>query len=288
MQGPPEAASRDVDDPFDLGLSGKVAIVTGAGSRSDGIGNGRAATILLARAGANVLAVDLELSAAEETARFAADAGAGPSTSAPAGEVAPYVADVTSDEECAGLVAAALERWGRVDILDNNVGIGSQGSVVEQTRESWERVMTTNVTSMVLVSKHAVPAIRESGGGAIVNVASIAALRPRGLTAYTTSKGAVISLTRAMAFDHGPDGIRVNAVAPGPAYTPMVEAWGMDDEQRQARRSAGLIDHEGTGWDVGNAVVFLASERAAWITGQTLIVDGGVTLRSPDRGTRSG
>jgi NAD(P)-dependent dehydrogenase (short-subunit alcohol dehydrogenase family) len=270
-----------VSDPFDLGLAGKAAIVTGAGSRDAGIGNGRAVALLLARAGANVLAVDTDHDAAGLTASMAADEGA-------AGEVVAHVADVTSDEECAVLVAAAVERWGRLDLLDNNVGIGSKGSVVEQTRESWERVMTTNVTSMVLVSKHAIPVMRESGGGAIANVASIAALRPRGLTGYTTSKGAVISLTRAMAFDHGPEGIRVNAVAPGPAYTPMVQAWGLDEEARQARRSAGVIDHEGTGWDIGNAVVFLLSERAAWITGETLIVDGGVTLRSPDRGTLSG
>jgi len=267
-----------VSDPFDLGLEGKVAIVTGAGSRSAGIGNGRAAVILLAQAGANVLAADADRGSAEETAQLAADAGA-------SGDVVPHVADVTSEGECADMVGAALERWGRLDVLDNNVGIGSRGSVVAETRESWEHVMTTNVTSMVLVSKHAIPAMQESGGGSIVNVASIAAMRPRGLTAYTTSKGAVISLTRAMAFDHGPDGIRVNCVAPGPAYTPMVQAWGLDDEARAARRKASVLDREGTGWDVGNAVVFLASERAAWITGQTLIVDGGVTLCAPERGT---
>lgn len=265
-------------DPFDLGLREKVAIVTGAGSRGAGIGNGRAAAILLARAGANVLAVDTDAEAAAHTASLAAEEGA-------SGEVTPHVADVTSDEECGALVEAAVSRWGRLDVLDNNVGIGSRGSVVEQTRESWEQVMTTNVTSMVLVSKHAIPVMRDGGGGAIVNVASIAALRPRGLTAYTTSKGAVISLTRAMAVDHGSDGIRVNCVAPGPVYTPMVQAWGMDEQARETRRKASVLGREGTGWDVGNAVVFLASERAGWITGQTLVVDGGVTLRSPDRAT---
>ena len=272
------AVPRDVIDSFDLGLRGKVAIVTGAGSQDAGIGNGRAAAILLAQAGANVLAADTDLDAAQGTAGLAAEAGA-------EGQVVAHVADVTSEEECAGMVAAALERWGRLDVLDNNVGIGSRGSVVEQTREAWEHVMTTNVTSMMLVSKHAIPAMQRNGGGAIVNVASIAAMRPRGLTAYTTSKGAIISLTRAMAFDHGPDGIRVNCVAPGPAYTPMVQAWGLDDEARAARRKASVLDREGTGWDVGNAVVFLASERAAWITGQTLVVDGGVTLCAPERGT---
>ncbi|MCY4086808.1 MAG: SDR family oxidoreductase [Actinomycetia bacterium] len=263
-------------DPFDLGLEGKVAIVTGGGSRGEGIGNGRAAAILLARAGARVLVADLDLAAAEQTVALAAEEG---------GEAAACSVDVTQEEQCEAMVRAALDRWGRLDVLDNNVGIGSQGSVVEETRESWERVLTINLTSMMLVSRHAIPAMVKSGGGAIVNIASIAAMRPRGLTAYSTSKGAIISLTRALAVDHGPSGIRVNCVAPGPAYTPMVEAWGLSDEARERRRKASVIDIEGTGWDVGNAVVFLASERARWITGQTLVVDGGVTLLARDRRT---
>ena len=125
--------------------------------------------------------------------------------------------------------------------------------------------------------------IESGGGGAIVNVSSISALRPRGLTAYSTSKGAVITLTRAMAVDHAADGIRVNCVAPGPMYTPLIYAKGMSEEARERRRKAAPLAVEGTGWDVGNAVVFLASERARFITGQTLVVDGGVTLVGPRR-----
>ena len=121
------------------------------------------------------------------------------------------------------------------------------------------------------------------GGGAIVNISSISALRPRGLTAYSTSKGAVIALTRAMAVDHGPDGIRVNCVAPGPVLTPMVGGATMPAAARDARRRSSVLGVEGTGWDVGNAVRFLASGRARYITGQVLIVDGGVTLRGPER-----
>ena len=144
--------------------------------------------------------------------------------------------------------------------------------------------MRVNVETMFLASKFAIPAMIGSGdGGAIVNVASIAALLPTGLTAYATSKGAVISLTRAMAVDHGHQGIRVNCVAPGPVHTPMVAAPGMSGKLRDARRDASLLGIEGTGWDIGNAVRFLLSGHARYITGQTLVVDGGTTLRGPRR-----
>jgi len=140
-------------------------------------------------------------------------------------------------------------------------------------------LMAVNVETMFLAAKYAIPAMIEtSGGGAIVNISSISALRPRGLTAYSASKGAVIALTRAMAVDHATDGIRVNCIAPGPVYTPMVHAAGMSAEARERRRLASPMEIEGSGWDIGNAVVFLASDRARFITGQTLVVDGGATL----------
>jgi NAD(P)-dependent dehydrogenase (short-subunit alcohol dehydrogenase family) len=152
------------------------------------------------------------------------------------------------------------------------------------TPESWRRVMQVNVDSMFMASRHAIPAMKKTaGGGAIVNVSSIAALRPRGLTAYSTSKGAVIALTCAMAVDHGPDGIRVNCVAPGPVYTPMVYARQMTPAAREARRNASVLGLEGTGWDIGRAVRFLLSAEARYITGQTLVVDGGATLVGPAR-----
>jgi NAD(P)-dependent dehydrogenase (short-subunit alcohol dehydrogenase family) len=129
------------------------------------------------------------------------------------------------------MVAAAGDRWGRVDVLDNNVGIGSRRSIVEETDDVWERVWRTNVHSMVLASRHAIAAMTQGAdGGSIVNVSSISTLRPRGLTAYSTSKGAVITLTQAMAVDCATLGIRVNCVAPGPVFTPMVAAGGMSDE----------------------------------------------------------
>jgi NAD(P)-dependent dehydrogenase (short-subunit alcohol dehydrogenase family) len=257
------------------GLAGKVAIVTGGGAKGDGIGNGRAACILLARAGAHVMVVDRELALAERTvAMIEAEGGSAVATS--------Y--DVTESAQCAAMVADAVSRWGRLDCLDNNVGIGSKGTVVEESEEVWARVMHVNVASMFLTCKHAIPAmIRSAGGGAIVNVSSISALRPRGLTAYTVSKSAVIGLTKAVAVDHGADGIRANCVAPGPVYTPMVYAPGMTDQARDTRRQASVLKREGTGWDIGGAVRFLLSDQARYITGQTLVVDGGATLVGPSR-----
>jgi NAD(P)-dependent dehydrogenase (short-subunit alcohol dehydrogenase family) len=258
-----------------LGLDGKVAIVTGSGAADDGIGNGRAAAILLARAGAKVLIVDLDRERARRTAAMIAEED---------GSAVPFVADVTDESQARAMVDAALGEFGRLDCLDNNVGIGSRGSIVDIAPQDWRHVMQVNVDSMFMASRCAIPAMKRSaGGGAIVNVSSISALRPRGLTAYSTSKGAVIALTRAMAVDHGPDGIRVNCVAPGPVYTPMVYSRGMSPAGREARRNASVLGLEGTGWDIGYAVRFLRSAEARYITGQTLVVDGGATLVGPAR-----
>jgi NAD(P)-dependent dehydrogenase (short-subunit alcohol dehydrogenase family) len=265
MQGPED----------DAGLAGKVALISGGGAAGDGIGNGRAAAILLARAGVKVLVADRELELAERTAGMIAAEG---------GTAAVLAADVTDEADCKRLVDATVDRFGRLDFLDNNVGIGSRGSVVEEKPEQYRRVMQVNVESMFLLSKYAIPAmIKTAQGGAIVNISSISALRPRGLTTYTTSKAAVIGLTRAMAVDHGADNIRVNCICPGPMYTPMVYARGMSDAARAQRASASVLKREGTGWDVGHAVKFLLSDYARYITGQVLVVDGGVTLQAPER-----
>src|SRR5579863_9504868 len=263
----------------ETGLAGKVAIVTGGGAAGDGIGNGRAAAILLARAGARVLVVDRERALAERTVAMIADEG---------GTAGAFAADLTNEAEARATIDTVLKQFGRLDCLDNNVGIGGSGSVVDVSAEAWRRVMQVNVDTMFLVSKYAIPAMVANGGGAIVNVSSISALRPRGLTPYTVSKGAVIALTRAMAVDHGPQGIRVNCVAPGPVYTPMVYARGMTDAARETRRRASVLGREGTGWDVGMAVRFLLSDHARYITGQTLVVDGGATLVGPSRESQPG
>src|SRR3954465_13471034 len=270
MQGPE-------DNP---GLAGKVALVSGGGAAGDGIGTGRAAAILLARAGTKVLVADRDQKLAERTVEMIQAEG---------GTAAAYAGDGTKETECRQLVDAAVDRWGRLDFLDNNVGIGSRGSVVDQKPEEYRRVVQVNVETMFLLSKHAIPAmIKTAKGGSIVNISSISALRPRGLTTYTTSKAAVIGLTQAMAVDHGKDHIRVNCICPGPMYTPMVYAHGngMSEAARAQRANASVLKTEGTGWDVGHAVKFLLSDHARYITGQALVVDGGVTLQGPERDSR--
>jgi NAD(P)-dependent dehydrogenase (short-subunit alcohol dehydrogenase family) len=257
------------------GLAGRVAIVTGGGAAGDGIGNGRAAAILLARAGTKVLVVDRDVKLAERTAEMIAAEG---------GTAAAHAADLTDEAQAQGAVEAALAHYGRLDFLDNNVGVGSRGSVIDEKPDNWRRLMQVNVETMFLVSKHAIPAMMKTAGrGAIVNISSISALRPRGLTAYTTTKAAIIGLTRAMAVDHAKQGIRVNCVAPGPVYTPMVYGRGMSEAAREQRRRASALGIEGTGWDIGYAVRFLLSDHARYITGHTLVVDGGVTLQAPER-----
>ena len=271
---PPAMRAED-----DAGLAGKVAIVAGGGAAGEGIGNGRAAAILLARAGVSVFVVDRDVALAERSVAMIAGEG---------GNAVAHGADLTEEAQCRAMVAACVERFGRLDFLDNNVGIGSRGSVVEESPQSWRRIMQVNVEVMFLTSKYAIPAMVETAGkGAIVNISSISALRPRGLTAYTTSKGAVIALTRAMAIDHAEQGIRVNCVAPGPVYTPMVYAGGMSAAAREQRRNASALGVDGTGWDIGHAVRFLLCDHARYITGQTLVVDGGTSLQAPARDSKT-
>ncbi len=255
-------------------LDGKVAIVTGAGSRGAGVGNGKAAAILFAREGAKVCLVDNVLARAEET-RAAIEAEGG--------DAFAMEANVANDADCKRIVDSTVMRYGKVDILHNNVGIDpGVVSVVDVTEATWDETMDVNVKSMMLMSKHAIPVMVQEGGGAIVNISSISALRPRGLTPYTVSKGAVIALTQAMAVDHAPQGVRVNCIAPGPVFTPMV-ADGMTEERRERRAKASPLGTEGTAWDIGYAALFLASPEARWITGQVLSVDGGTTLVGPSR-----
>jgi len=264
----------------DEGLAGKVAIISGGGAAGDGIGNGRAAAILLARAGTRVMVADLDLGLAQRTVEMIEAEG---------GAAVALSCDITREAECKRLVEATVDRFGRLDFLDNNVGIGSRGSVVDEKPEEYRRVMQVNVETMFLLSKYAIPAMIETArGGAIVNISSISALRPRGLTTYTTSKAAVIGLTQAMAVDHGRDNIRVNCICPGPMYTPMVYARGngMSEAARAQRANASVLKTEGTGWDIGHAVKFLLSGHARYITGQVLVVDGGVTLQGPERDSR--
>jgi len=252
-------------------LSGKVAIVTGAGSSGPGVGNGKAAAILFAREGAKVLLVDQVLSRAEETLELILKES---------GEAAAFEANVIKEDNCRDMVEQAISRFGRLDILDNNVGISRRGTVVEVKEEDWDFVMAVNVKSIVLSSKYAIPRMIETGGGSIINISSIAGLRAHSSTPYTASKAAVIGLTMSMAADHGPDGVRVNCIAPGLIYSPMV-ASRMDDDLREIRKSASPLRTEGDSWDIGYAALYLASDESRWINGITMPVDAGLTAVSP-------
>ena len=250
-------------------LTGRVAIVTGAGSRSSDIGNGRAAAILLARRGAQVLLLDANLAAAQQTLRM---------IESERGVALALQADVTQPEQCRSAVSAAVAAWGRVDILVNNVGItGPAGTAVEVDLDDWDQALRVNLTSMMLMAKHAIPEMRKRQAGAIVNIASVAGLMG-GTTSllYPTTKGAIVNMTRAMAAHHGTEGIRVNCVAPGMVYTPMV-AGRMTPELRETRRMRSLLQTEGSGWDVGHAVAYLASDAARWLTGVILPAAPGAT-----------
>ena len=251
-------------------LAGKVAIVTGAGSSGPGVGTGKAMSILFAREGAKVALVDQAPERAEATLAEVRDE---------AGDAFVVQADVTRSGDCLRVVEAVAERYGRLDILVNNVGIAAGGPVTEVSEEDWRRVFDVNLTSFMLMSKHAIPKMIQGGGGAIVNLSSIAGLRGFGGSAYGASKGAVIALTRDMAVAYGRDGIRANCITPGHLYTPMVG--GISDEMRELRRKAGPLGTEGTAWDVAWAALFLASGEARWITGVTLPVDAGVLAVSP-------
>jgi NAD(P)-dependent dehydrogenase (short-subunit alcohol dehydrogenase family) len=261
-------------------LPGTAAIVTGGGSRGDGIGNGRAAAILLARAGAHVTVVDNNREWADRTLAMIEEEGG-------TGRVA--VADVGDDEQVERVVRDTVDAVGPVRTLVNNVGIGGpQGTAETVDLAAWDAGLRVNLTAMMLFVRHVVPSMRDAGGGSIVNIGSVA-----GLTGghhsllYPTSKGAVTNMTRAMAVHHGPDRIRVNCVAPGQVFTPMVQAAGVTDDMRPARIANSTLPYEGTGWDVGNAVLYLASDASRWITGAVLPVDAGLSSRDGVRqGTR--
>ena len=248
-------------------LAGKIAIVTGARSRGPGVGNGKATAILMAREGARVLCVDAQKDRAEETVAL---------IHAERGEALGFAADVTRKADCEAMVAEADSRWGGLDVLHNNVGIESRQLLMDTTEEEWDRVMAVDLKSMLLATQAAVPALERRGGGAVTCVSSVAALRGAGRTAYAAAKAGVLGFVVSVAVQLAPKAIRVNAIAPGTVWTPMVEDLG--PEMRERRRKAIPLGVEGTAWDIGWAAVYLASAEARWITGHTLVVDGGLTL----------
>jgi NAD(P)-dependent dehydrogenase (short-subunit alcohol dehydrogenase family) len=258
-------------------VEGKVAIVTGAGSTPGaGIGTGKACAVVLAREGARVLLVDLHPERAEETKQIIEGEG---------GKAEVFAADVTRATECESMVKAAVENFGALDILVNNIGLAALGTVVDTTEEVWDRTFDVNLRTAFLASKYAVPVMAEKGAGSVVNIASISALRGDGTVAYSAAKGGLIAMTVDMAYSHGRQGIRVNAIAPGHITTPMVHSVTPQgpraDYMDKLRAEAGLLGTPGTGWDVGWAACFLASDEARWITGVTLPVESGVLSVTP-------
>ena len=254
-------------------LSGKVAIVSGAGTYGgSGVGNGAATAIVFAREGAKVVLVDAVQEWAEATRAIIEDEG---------GEAMTAVADVTNSEECRSVIDAALDRFGGLHILHNNVGGGGFGGVVDATEEDWLRSASINLMSIINMSRYAVPQIKAGGGGCIVNVSSVSALRPKtrvSSATYTVNKSAVVGLTRAMAIDHAADNIRVNCIMPGLMWTPRVASGSTD--MRETRQTSTPLPVEGQSWDIGWAALYLASEEARFVTGIVLPVDGGFLLTS--------
>jgi len=248
-------------------LAGKVAIVTGAGSEGSGVGTGRAISLVFAREGASVCLVDRERERAEETRRAIDKTD---------GKAFVCSADITRSADCDRIVAETLERFGRVDVLVNNVGIGVGGGRLEQMDEAtWHRVIDVNLTSAALMTKSAIDALIHARGS-IVNIASVAALRAHGGgVAYSASKAGMIAMTRDLAVMYGRQGVRANVIAPGHLFTPLVQGM-LDAKARDVRRRIAPLDAEGDAWDIASAAVFLASEEARFITATCLPVDGGV------------
>ena len=257
-------------------LEGKVAIVTGAGATGSGefVGIGQAISLLFTRQGAKVLLVDRDEKNAEVTLAQIREEG---------GDATVCVGDVTDIDSCKEMTESAVKAYGKVNVLVNNVGISGPGLVTDVEEEFWDTVMDVNLKSVMLTSKFAIPEMIKHGGGSIINLSSIVGLRAGGGSpshAYAASKGGILGLTNSMAVHYGRDNIRVNAIAPGHVYSPMV-ARHTSQELLDLRRRAGPLGFDGTAWDVAYAILFLASDEARWISGVTLPVDAGLLAATP-------
>ena len=260
-------------------LDGKIAVVTGAGSVGDGWGNGRATAYVFAREGARVLAVDRDPEPLRATLDLIAEAG---------GTAEGFTCDVTDTDQVRDMVGAATARFGGLDVLVNNVGGSRHGGPTDLDEAGWHAQLDLNLTSVYLGCRHAIPVMRERGGGAIVNLASTSGMRFTGSpqVAYASAKAAIIQLSKVTAVEHAPHGIRVNTVVPGQLHTPMVEARlagqraGGDVGKLLAQRVARIpLGFMGDGRDTAHAALFLASDEARFVTGTEIVVDGGMTAR---------
>lgn len=259
-----------------LRLDGKVALVTGCGSLGDGWGNGQAISVLLARQGAQVYGCDLNIEAAQATQQRTRDEG---------GTMEVRTADVTRASDVGALVQACLDRFGRIDILINGVGRSEPGDPVAMDEAVWDEQMEVNVKSAFLMCKQVLPVMERQGGGSIVSISSIAGLRYVGKpqVAYAAGKAALMQLTKTTAVLYAKRNIRLNCVTPGLMFTPLVKrladkyAKGDFDGFVAHRHQQVPMGRMGDAWDVAHAVLFLASDESRYITGQQIVVDGGIT-----------
>jgi NAD(P)-dependent dehydrogenase (short-subunit alcohol dehydrogenase family) len=257
-------------------LKGKVAIVTGAGSVGPGWGNGRAIAARFAEEGAKIFAVDLHADRLVETENSAKT------------DIRAHICDVTDGRAVKEMVEACVEHFGRLDILVNNVGGSAAGGPVEMSEEVWVAQVDYNLKSVFLGCKHALPVMERQGSGAIINIASSSGLRWTGSAqvAYAATKAGVIQLSRVVAVQYAPKGVRVNTIVPGQLHTPMVEtrlakqrAGGDVEALLKSRLKRIPLGFAGDGRDTANAALFLASDEARFITGTEIVVDGGMTIR---------
>src|SRR6202142_3849687 len=262
-------------------LKDRVAIVVGAGqSPGEGIGNGRATALTFAREGARVLCVDHNLASAQETVDMIAAKG---------GTAVAFKADVTQNAELKAMADDAQARWGRIDILHNNLGVsiaGGDAELLDFTEEALEHCVAINLKSCIFAAKHVIPIMRAQQSGAIINISSMAAITTCPYVAYKATKSAMISFTEQLAYQNAQYGIRANVILPGLMNTPMA----VDTRAREFKKTRAEVEAErdaqvplrrkmGTGWDVANAALFLASDEASFVTGVTLPVDGGASVR---------
>jgi len=249
-------------------LQDKTIVVVGAGTRGEGMGNGKATAIQFAREGARVLCVDSVESAAQSTVNSVRQEG---------GAAFPFAADVTSEQDCERAVTECMVRFGRLDVLHNNAGVAFGGDIQTATEDDWKRTFDVNVKGMYLMCKHAIPRMIEGGGGVIINVSSISSIRPNPSVNYTASKGAVNSLTLFLASRYGRYNIRANALLLGFVDTPLVKPLYGEGKLREAVLQRIPLGRFASPWEGAAVAAFLASDEASYITGVLLPVDGGLS-----------
>jgi len=262
-------------------LQDKIALVVGAGSIGPGWGNGKATAVLFAREGAKVVCADVNEDAANETVQIIRQENGIANT---------VRADVASHSDIRGMVEACLDVYGRIDVVDYNVGLAHVGGVVELPEEEWDRIFAVNLKGCFLTMKHVIPIMERQGGGSIINISSVAGIRYTSVpySTYYATKAAMIHLTRTTAVQYAPKHIRVNTVLPGLMKTPMVEktaglaaeySQGDVEEMWRVRDAQCPMGHMGDAWDVAYACLYLDSDESKYVTGLELVVDGGISLK---------